>query len=121
GILVASRGRLYVPVDRGVAIVDPLGGNLLRVIRLPVSPAAIWVGRFSGRLLAALYAGDRIAVVDTTSAGARPTFPTVVRKPVAIWGSGGVAYVVSVAERKVVRLDALTGDRLGAATVPLGA
>ena len=113
GMLVPSRGRVYVPIDRGIAVVDPLGRRLLRVIHLPVSPAAVWVSRFSGRLFAALYAIDRVARVDTTLADAKPAMLPGFGKPVAIWGTGGVAYVLNAADGTVCRLDALTGERLG--------
>jgi tRNA A-37 threonylcarbamoyl transferase component Bud32 len=112
GTLVSSRGRLYVPVERGVAVVDPLNSRVLRVIGLPVTPSAIWVGRFSGRLFATLYADDRVALVDTTR-DAGPRFLAGFSRPVAVWGTGGAAYVYNVGDRSVCRLDALTGDRLG--------
>jgi protein kinase-like protein len=112
GTLVSSRGRLYVPVERGVAVVDPLNSRVLRVIRLPVTPSAIWVGRFSGRLFATLYADDRVALVDTTR-DVGPRFLTGFSRPVAVWGTGGAAYVYNAGDRSVCRLDALTGDRLG--------
>jgi serine/threonine protein kinase len=117
GTLVSSRGRLYVPVERGVAVVDPLDRKLLRVIHLPVTPAAIWVGRFSGRLFAALYATDQLALVDTTHDVAAQLLSGYSR-PVAVWGSGGTAYVYSAGDRSLCRLDALTGQRLVCRAVP---
>jgi hypothetical protein len=112
GTLVSSRGRLYVPVERGVAVVDPLSSKVLRVVSLPVTPSSIWVGRFSGRLFATLYADDRIALVDTThDAGAQ--LLSGFSRPVAVWGNQGVAYVYNAGDRSVCRLDALTGARLG--------
>jgi len=117
GTLVSSRGRLYVPVDRGVAVVDPLNRKVLRVIHLPVTPSSIWVGRFSGQLFAALYATDQVALVDTThDVGAK--LLSGYSKPVAVWGSGGTAYVYSAGDRSLCRLDALTAQRLGCRTVP---
>jgi Protein kinase domain len=112
GALVSSRGRLYVPIERGIAVVDPLNGKLLRVVHLPVTPSSIWVGRFSGRLFATLYAQGRVALVDTTrDVGAR--FLSGFSRPVAVWGNEGTAYVYDAGSRSVCRLDALTGERLG--------
>ncbi len=117
GTLVSSRGRLYVPIERGVAVVDPLNRKLLRVIHLPVTPSAIWVGRFSGQLFATLYAQDRLAVVDTLHDAAPRLLPGYSR-PVAVWGSEGNAYVYGAGDRMLCRLDALTGARLGCREVP---
>ena len=117
GTLVSSRGRLYVPIERGVAVVDPLNRRLLRVIHLPVTPSAIWVGRFSGQLFAALYAQDRLAIVDTLRDAAPRLLPGYSR-PVAVWGSEGDAYVYGAGDRTLCRLDALTGARLGCREVP---
>jgi hypothetical protein len=110
GTLVSSRGRLYVPVQRGVAVVDPLGRRLLRVVKLPVTPTSIWVARFSGRLFAALYGVNQVAEIDTTRDVAA-TLLSGFTRPVSVWGSAGVAYVAG-ADGTLCRLDALTGKRL---------
>jgi hypothetical protein len=112
GTLVASRGRLYVPIRRGVAVVGPIGPQFFRVIHLPVSPAAIWVSQFSGKLFAALYAIDRIAVVDTTLATARPILFKGFSKPVAVWGTKDYVYEVNAGDRTVCRLDPLLTVKL---------
>jgi len=118
GTLVASRGRLYVPIRRGVAVVAPIGHLLLRTIRLPVSPAAIWVSPFSGKLFAALYAIDRIAVVDTTLRSATPTLLKGFSKPVAVWGGDEYVYEVNAGDGTVCRLDALFPDQRRCRPVP---
>jgi len=112
GTLVASRGRLYVPIRRGVAVVGPIGPKFFRVIRLPVSPAAIWVSPFSGKLFAALYAIDRIAVVDTTLESATPTLFKGFSKPVAVWGTKDYVYEANAGDGTVCRLDPLIAVRL---------
>ena len=61
----------------------------------------------------ALYAQGRVALVDTTrDVGAH--LLSGFSRPVAVWGKGGTAYVYDAGSRSVCRLDALTGERLGA-------
>jgi Protein kinase domain len=111
GTLVASRGRLYVPIKRGVAVVDPIGRKLLRVIHLPVTPASIWVSPFSGKMFAALYAIDRIARVDTTLSNGTTDLFAGFSKPVAIWGNESYAYELNAGDGTLCRLDALFADQ----------
>src|SRR5581483_3818573 len=120
GTFAASRGRLYVPVERGVAVVSPVSHKAFRVrtIPLPVSPAAIWVSPFSGKLFAALYASDSIAVVDTTLERARPKFYKGFAKPVAVTGTDNYVYVVNAGDRTVCRLDALVVNPRSCAALP---
>lgn len=109
GTFVASRGHLYVPIRRGVAVVSPIGLRkfTVRTIRLPVSPAAIWVSPFSGKLFAALYASDSVATVDTTLASATPRLYSGFKKPVAVWGTERYVYVVNAGDETICRRDAL--------------
>jgi hypothetical protein len=118
GTLVASRGRLYVPIRRGVAVVDPIGRRLLRVIHLPVTPASIWVSPFSGKLFAALYAIDRIATVDTTLANGRTELFAGFSRPVAVWGGKDYVYEVNAGDETICRLDPLFATRLRCSTLP---
>jgi hypothetical protein len=113
GTLVAALGRLYVPIRRGVAVVDPQGRHFLRVIHLPVSPAAIWVSPFSGKLFAALYATDEIALVDATLESATPRLFKGFSKPVAVWGTERYVFEVNAGKGTVCRLTAVTFERLG--------
>ena len=85
------------------------------MIKLPVTPASVWVSPTSGRLFAALPATNRVAVLDTalarspilmTRVGAKPI--AVAGAPAATGGSTGI-YVVNVGDRTITTLDALTG------------
>jgi hypothetical protein len=118
GIFVPSRGRLYVPVERGVAVVDALGRNRLRVIHLPVTPAAIWASPYSGRLFAALYATNQVADVDTTTESAATKLLANYERPVAVWGDAATNSVYVLGGGTVCKLDALTGTRRRCATLP---
>jgi serine/threonine protein kinase len=109
GIFVPSRGRLYVPVERGIAVVDVLGQKVLRTIHLPVTPSSIWVSDLSGRLFAGLYATNQVARVDTTTESAPTSLLNGYTRPVAV--SGGTRFVYVVGAGKVCKLDALTGER----------
>jgi hypothetical protein len=116
GIFVPSRGRLYVPVERGIAVVAPLGPNVLRTIHLPVTPAALWVSSLSGRLFAALYATDQVARVDTTTEGASTKLLNDYERPVAIWG--GTRFVYVLGGGRICKLDALTGAKVRCTDLP---
>jgi hypothetical protein len=116
GIFLSSRGRLYVPIERGVAIIDALGKRLERVINLPVTPASIWVSSLSGRLFAALYATDQVARVDTTTGSAPTKLLNGYQRPVALWG--GTRFVYVLGGGTVCKLDALTGARERCASLP---
>ncbi len=116
GLFQPSRGRLYVPIERGIAVVDALGKRLERVIHLPVTPAALWVSSLSGRLFAALYATDQVARVDTTTGSATTKLLNDYTRPVAIWG--GTRFVYVLGGGKVCKLDALDGTRKRCATLP---
>ncbi len=109
GLFVPSRGRLYVPVKRGIAVVDVLGQRVLRTIHLPVTPAAIWVSDRSGQLFAALYATNEVAEVDTTKNSAPTRFLKGYTRPVAVWGDAPAGWVYVVGGGQVCKLDALTG------------
>jgi hypothetical protein len=105
GPVLFHRGSLYVPVRRGIAIVDPANG-LTRTVRLPVTPSDLWLAP-SGRLFAPLPGIDQIAVVEprTTSA---PRLVAVVRTPVTVTAVEGSVLVVG-AGGAVARLDPRTG------------
>jgi len=126
GRMIAFAGSLYVPVHRGVAVVDLAKNRRVRTIALPATPSDIWIVPFNGRLFATLYAKDAVGVVDVLAAGGTAHMVGVARRPVAASGaltssgSGDVVYVLS-AEGTITRLDALTGNVLGRTHVALGA
>ena len=115
GTLVFSRGRLYVPAKRGIAVID-LANRRVSRIALPVTPAALWLVPFNGRLFAALPGTHQVALFDTTHLAA-PTFVSVGKKPVAVaggtTGTGPHEVVVVDADGRINRLNALTGTRFG--------
>jgi predicted Ser/Thr protein kinase len=114
GGLAFFRGRLYVPSERGIAIVDPRHPSPT-LLRLAVSPAAIWIAR-TGRLYAALPATGQVAIVETTAPSRRPVLVPVGGRPVALGGAGGTVFVADLSGR-VTTIDASTGARGGSARV----
>jgi tRNA A-37 threonylcarbamoyl transferase component Bud32 len=109
---------LYVPVDRGIAVVDPAVWRLKRTIALPGTPSDLAFVPGSSRLFAALPSQNKVAVVDTASAGS-PTIAPAGQTPVAVAPVPGqrssmVAYASGGGS--LLRL----GDRNGAqlATIP---
>jgi hypothetical protein len=123
GTPASFRGRLYVAVERGIAVVDLASGRLERTIHLPTTPADLWVVPFNGRLFAPLFAQDRVAVLDLTAERPRPRLVPAGDGPVAVAGplssavGGDAVYVVGARDRTVLRLDALTGRQLDTARV----
>jgi hypothetical protein len=122
GTLVVFGGRLYVPIARGIAVVDPAQRRVEKTIRLPTTPQSIWIVSYSGRLFSALYASNRVAFRDVAAAGAS----TLVRAgagPVSVAASavpsGGrnVVYALNGTAGTITRLDAVTGVPLGTAKV----
>lgn len=119
GNLLAFSGKLYVPIQRGVAVVDL--GTLKRsgTIRLPATPANIWIVPSEGRLVAALYSQNKVAIVDTASPEDSPLLVSTGKRPVAVSGStGAVVYVVNEGDGTVARMNALNGSILDSVKVP---
>src|SRR5207244_10174961 len=108
GDLAFFRGRLYVPSQRGIAIVD-VRHRVATVLRLAVSPAAIWIGR-TGRLYAALPATGRVAIVDAAAPRRRPVLVHVGGRPVALAAAAGAVFVADRSGR-ITKIDASTGAR----------
>jgi Protein kinase domain len=111
GQLRSFRGRLYVAVERGIAMIDVAPPRRVDVIPLPVSPAGFWISR-SGRLIAALPALDQLALLEAARPGARPLFQVVGDKPVAVTGVGETAYVAMHGAKRVAAIAARTGRRI---------
>jgi hypothetical protein len=124
GTLVPFGGEVYVPVKRGVAVLDVVSGRVERTIRLATTPTSVWVVPFNGRMFAPLYARDMVAVADVAAGSGAPTLVQSGDAPVAVAGSltssvgGNTVAVVNSGDGSVARLDALTGARRGSARVP---
>jgi hypothetical protein len=116
GELRVFRGRLYVAIERGIAVVGVAARRRTTVIRLPVSPAGFWISR-GGRLVAALPATDRVALLDADWPGRRMSFLAVGDKPVAVTGVGETAYVAIHGAKRVAAIDARAGRRIRAVEV----
>jgi serine/threonine protein kinase len=116
GDLRIHGGRLFVPIERGIAVVDIAGRRLATTIRLPVTPAATWISS-RGRLYAALPAMDRLAVIELASPARKPVLLAVVKRPVALTGAGETVFLASKVDRRVVRIDGRTGRRTGSVRV----
>jgi hypothetical protein len=112
GNLLTFRDRLYVPIQRGLAVVDLTGKAKPSVIRLPTSPAAIWISP-TGRLFATLPAENAVAFVDLASARPAPQYVPVGKRPQGVAGIGGTVYVANTAERTLTLLSVATGRAVG--------
>ena len=115
GRLATHRGLLYVPVTRGVAVVDPGSRAVRRTLALPVTPSDVWISPSTGRLFAPLPGVGRVAVLRTGSAGV-PRLVAAAGKPVAVVGtaSASAPVVVVGVDGTVTRLDARSGRRIDA-------
>jgi len=116
GRLASHGGLLYVPVTRGIAVVDPGARTVRRTVALPVTPSDVWISLSTGRLFAPLPGVGRVAVLGTTSAEAAPRLVAAAGKPVAVGGtaSAGSPVVVVGLDGTVTRLDARSGRRIDA-------
>jgi outer membrane protein assembly factor BamB len=106
GRLVTATNTVYVPVRRGVSVLDLKTGRARR-ITLPATPVSI-ARTAQGRLVAALYARNAVALIDP----AKGTFSLVhpVKRPVsvAIDATGRNVYVAG-ATGALVAVNAQTG------------
>jgi hypothetical protein len=125
GTLLAYRGRLYVPLDSGVRVVELSTLEPSESIKLPARPESIWIAPSTGRLFAATPATSQVAMVDVTSPNAPPTMITTGSRPAAVTGAvdsqseglGDTVYVADAVDGTVARLDPLNGSVLGTASV----
>src|SRR5439155_18438604 len=60
GRLVEFLDRLYVPVERGISVVDLSTRRLVRTISLPGTPSDIWIVPTNGLLVATLYSRKQL-------------------------------------------------------------
>ena len=121
GRLIAFRDNLFVPVARGVAVLDLASGSLRRTIALPARPSDIWVAT-TGRLFAALPSLGKVAVVDVTAPSPKPRLVRVGKGVAALGGgrlaSGDESVYAATLDGRVARLDPLTGKVVTSRTIP---
>ncbi len=106
---VAIGSTLYVPVRRGIAVIDTATGKVISTIALPVSPLSL-VANGKKQLFAALFSTNQVAALTLSKPGATPTIKLVdVQKgPVALASSGGSIYVVNGATDSAQKLNPAT-------------
>ena len=115
---VAYGGKVYAPVERGIAVV-PFGARRVSDrIALPATPTSLAVAPSSGRLFATLYSAGKLAIVDTAFARRSAAVVPTVKRPIAVTNAVEVdgrpsVYVVSPSTGSVARHDAIDGRRLG--------
>ncbi len=121
GRLIAFRKNLFVPVARGVAVLDLATGGLRRTIELPARPSDIWVAS-TGRLFAALPSLGKVAVVDVTAPSQKPRLVKVAKGVAGLGGgrlsSGDESVYAATLDGRVARLDPLTGEVVTVRTIP---
>jgi serine/threonine protein kinase len=122
GRMLVFLDRLYVAIERGVAVVD-LSTRAVRKIRLPGTPSDIWIVPTNGLLVATLYNHDRLAIVDTAAPSDRPRTVALRGRPVAVAGppelgsSRSDVYVVTPGNWRIARVNSRTGRVLQAAAL----
>jgi hypothetical protein len=105
---VVIGSKLYVPVQRGIAVVDIPTGKLTTTIPLSASPVSLAAGA-GGKLFAALFSANKVAVVDPASPTKPPVLVAAGKGPIALASAAGGVYLVNGAAGTVVRLDPATG------------
>ena len=121
GELVAYGKSLYVPVERGLLVVNAESG-VSRVVALPTTPSAVWIAA-SGRAFAPLPAMNAVAVLDTAHISKPARMVKVGKQPFSVEplraGTGKpVVKVVNVGDRSLSTLDAATGALVRTRAVP---
>ena len=100
--------RVLDNTTQDLLLVDPKSG-VVTLVRLPVSPAAIWIGP-TGRLYAALPGSGQVAIVEMRAPRRRPVLVHVGGRPVAVAGAGRDVFVADPSGR-ITKIDASTGAR----------
>src|SRR4029077_9660395 len=85
GSPVVIGSKLYVPVTRGIAVVDLKTGKPVSTIALPATPVALAVGP-GNRLFAALFSSGKVAVI---AQGKKPVLVAAGNGPVALATAAG--------------------------------
>ena len=126
GGMASDDGRLYVPVERGIAIVDTRAGATIATVPTETSPADLHVDG-TGRLYAALPGSDAVAVLEGGSPREEPVLIPAGPEPVALAGTGARVVVLREGNRTLARVNAaarsVSGSTriagLGGATPPV--
>jgi hypothetical protein len=108
GSPVVIGSKLYVPVQRGIAVVDIPTGKLSTTVSLPATPMSLVAGP-NGKLFAALFSANKVAIVDPASPAKPPVLAAAGKGPIALTTANGGVYLVNAAAGTVVRLDPSTG------------
>ena len=117
----AFRDSVFVPVARGVAVLDLASGNLRRIIALPRGRATSGSHR-RGASSPHFRALGKVAVVDVTAPAQKPRLVTVAKGVAALGGgrlsSGDESVYAATLDGRVARLVPLTGQVVTARTIP---
>jgi len=116
GRMVEDRGRLYVPVERGVGALDLATGASVGTFAMPTTPADVAISD-DGLLAAALPASDQVAVVDTTKPAAEPALIAVGGTPASLAVTGDGIQALTT-QGDLVPVDAAAGTAAAGAPVP---
>jgi hypothetical protein len=114
---IAIHKKLYVPIRRGIAVVDTGTGKVTATIALPVSPLSL-VASPSGKVFAALFSTNQLAVVDPSKPAVAPVFVKVQKGPIALAASGGSLYVVNGATDSAQKINPDTLSVTGVSKLP---
>ena len=116
GGMASDDGRLYVPVERGIAIVDTRAGATIATVPTETSPADLHVDG-TGRLYAALPGSDAVAVLEGGSPREEPVLIPAGPEPVALAGTGARVVVLREGNRTLARVNAAARSVSGATRI----
>ena len=116
GRMVEDRGRLYVPVERGVGALDLATGASVGTFAMPTTPADVAI-RDDGLLVAALPASDQVGVVDTTQPAGEPKLIAVGGTPASLAATDDGIQALTT-QGQLVPVDAAAGTAAAGAPVP---
>jgi DNA-binding beta-propeller fold protein YncE len=122
-LLLAYRGRLYVPLADSIRVVELSTSQPTARIELAARPESIWIAPSTGRLFATTPGSNEVALIDVTAPDAPAKTIATGSRPATVTGAvesqavGDTVYVANAGDGTITRLDPLGGEVLGTASV----
>lgn len=112
--------RVYVPIERGLAVVDTAAGRLASTIQLETTPSDVAISRRTGAVLVALPGSRRVAIIDPLQSVPVPRLVDIGGPPVTLAAdpAGDAVFAVSDGARAIAAIDPVSGQLIQKAPLP---
>lgn len=119
GRVVAHEGRLYVAVERGIAVLDPVAGSTVATIATGATPSDLLVSS-AGKIFAAVPGAKSVLVANPAELDGEPLSVSTGTETVALAASAsGPVLALSRSDGVITGLDPSTAEIRGT-TSPIG-